>query len=106
MRPDGEALSHAQRELLGGSFHANARLWPEHALLFCFSPPPERAVALHKVPQRVRQGLPKWVLPEGGINGATAEQEATLAQTAAQEPLALLSVGVRLAQVVLGEEPS
>jgi len=33
VRPDGEALSHAQRELLGGSFHANARLWPEHAPL-------------------------------------------------------------------------
>ncbi len=80
-----------------------AELWPEHRLRLSFTPPPEAMVNLSMredaadgaaPPPPRRPGMPAWAAPAVGAAPSDAEPAENM-----QEPLALLTVGARIAPV-------
>ena len=78
-----------------------AELWPEHKLQVSFTAPPEAAVQLSRRPEdeglkhlAARPGLPTWSSPPVAQAAVGVEASPNM-----QEPLALLTVGARIAPV-------
>jgi len=78
-----------------------AELWPEHKLQVSFTAPPEAAVQLRRRPEdeglkhlAARPGLPTWSSPPVAQAAVGVEASPNM-----QEPLALLTVGARIAPV-------